>query len=222
MPQDKYQSLTALKAALRARIDYRIRVVDRNSWITIIAPHGGFIDAGTSAIARTLADRSYNLYDFQGLRRENAAELHVTSTRFRDSELSKLLKNSQTALAVHWMGSCHEPVIWLGGLNKSLKDKVLIHLRTAGFSVNPDSPRYRGESLNNIVNLPSQYGVQLEISDELMARLFQGATFLECGRKPKTTAEFHQLVKALREALCEYRAETALTGDASTMHHCGQ
>lgn len=207
MPQDKYQSLTALKAALRARIDYRTRLLDRRSCVTIIAPHGGFIDAGTSAIARAVAGRNYNLYDFQGLRQENAAELHVTSTRFRDPNLTKLLKRSQTALAVHWMGSCHESTIWLGGLNKRLKEKTLACLQKAEFSVNPNSPRYRGESLSNIVNFPPAHGVQLEISDELMSELFQGAAFLESGRKPKTTPKFAKLVAALRESLAEYQVE---------------
>lgn len=208
MPKDKYASLRALKAELQAQVDYRLRLLNRNSWATIIAPHGGFIDAGSSAIARCVAGRNYNLYDFQGLRKQNPAELHITSTRFRDPSLSKLLKKSLTAMAIHWMGSRNEAVIWLGGLNKSLKEISLSKLVSAGFNVNPDSPYYRGESKDNIVNFPKKCGIQLEISDELMQEFFVGPRFLQSGYKPQTNSRFDHLVAALRESLCVYRKAT--------------
>lgn len=204
MPQDKYHSLAALKAALSEDVDYRVCVRDRASWATIISPHGGYIDAGSSAIAKCVAGRQYNLYDFQGLRKKNAAELHVTSTRFRDPLLTPLLKTSTTAIAIHWMGTTHESVIWLGGMNYEFKKIVLAELNNAGFAVNPDSPRYRGESLQNVVNLPCRRGVQLEISDELMQELFVGSAFLRSGRKPRTTAKFDKLIHALRDSLNLY------------------
>ncbi|MBY0359591.1 MAG: poly-gamma-glutamate hydrolase family protein [Candidatus Obscuribacterales bacterium] len=207
MPKDKYASLSALKAELKAHVDYRLRLLNRNSWATIIAPHGGFIDAGSSAIARSVAGRNYNLYDFQGLRKQNSAELHITSTRFRDPSLNRLLQKSVTAIAIHWMGSCNEAVIWLGGLNKNLKEISLSKLISAGFKVNPDSPYYRGESKDNIVNFPEKCGIQLEISDELMQEFFGGPRFLESGYKPQTKNKFDHLVAALRKSLRAYKKQ---------------
>ncbi|MBY0552868.1 MAG: poly-gamma-glutamate hydrolase family protein [Candidatus Obscuribacterales bacterium] len=205
MSQDKYQSLAALKAALQDKIDFRVRLLDRRSKITVISPHGGFIEAGTSAIAREVAGRSYNLYDFQGLRKTLPAELHVTSTRFRDQPLSALLKNSQFALSLHCMGDSGTDIIWLGGLNKQFKALVLEDLQSAGFVVNPDSPMYRGESPVNIVNLPQLQGVQLELSEELLSGMFHGPRFLENGRAPQGNVRFDALVNSLRKSIAAYR-----------------
>lgn len=205
MSQDKYQSLAALKAALQDRIDYRVRVLDRRSKITVISPHGGFIEAGTSAIAREVAGRSYNLYDFQGLRKTLPSELHVTSTRFRDQPLSALLKKSQFAISLHCMGDSGTDIIWLGGLNMRFKALVLANLRSTGFAVNPDSPMYRGESPANIVNLPELKGVQLELSEELLSGMFDGPRFRENGRAPQGNARFDALVRSLRKSIAAYR-----------------
>lgn len=202
--RDKYSSLAALKADLREKRDYQVRLLDRRSWATIMAPHGGYIEAGTSALARASAGSNYNYFDFQGLRNTNAMDLHVTSTKFRDPLLAGLLKHSCTAVSFHCMGKAGERVIWLGGLNAELKAIVLQNLRAAGFSVNPDSPRYRGESLNNVVNLVHHKGVQLELSQELINELFVGAAFAPC-KNVVTTARFLALTRAVRLSLRQYR-----------------
>lgn len=210
MSKDKFPSLVSLKKHLRKDEDYRIRVADREADVTIIAPHGGFIEPGTSALARAIADGSYNLFDFQGLHRQNAMDLHVTATRFRDSQLTAMLKRSRVAVSIHGMGDQGHTDIWLGGRNKRLKELVLSQLLSAGFSVNPDSPQYRGESPQNVVNLANEEGVQLELTFELLAEMFQHSRFLKGGRRPRTTARFDALVTALRQALAAYIAtETA-------------
>ena len=107
-PKDFYPSLSALKRDLVKDKHYRTKVVDRGSDITVIAPHGGFIEPGSSYIARAVAGSQLNLYDFQGLRRRRAQELHVTSTRFRDRRLNDLLLHTRLALSIHSMG---EPVV---------------------------------------------------------------------------------------------------------------
>lgn len=205
MSQDRYQSLAALKAALQDKIDFRVRVLDRRSRITVISPHGGFIEAGTSAIAREVAGRSYNLYDFQGLRQRLPTELHVTSTRFRDAPLTALLKRSKFAISLHCMGDAGTDIIWLGGLNKAFKALVLSELRASGFVVNPDSPKYRGESPANIVNLPELHGVQLELSEELLSSMFVGPRFCRNGRAPQGNDRFTSLVRSLRKSIADYR-----------------
>ena len=208
--RDKYASLAALKAELRDELDYRVRILDRWSWSTILAPHGGFIEAGTSALARATAGRSYNFYDFQGLQISSPLDLHVTSSRFRDPLLTPLLRRSFAAVSFHCMGRSGESVIWLGGLNATLKGLVLENLRKQGFSVNPDSPLYRGESPNNIVNQVCHKGVQLELSEELIEELFVGARFHSGNTKLQTTERFDALVYAVRLSLRQYRQQRGL------------
>ena len=80
---------------------------------------------------------------------------------------------------------------------------ALAKLQEHGIAVVPDSPKYRGESPANLVNLPRLKGVQLELSDELIATLFSGPKFSR-GRCPKTTERFAGLVEAIRQALQQY------------------
>ncbi|HEY9868690.1 MAG TPA: poly-gamma-glutamate hydrolase family protein [Candidatus Obscuribacterales bacterium] len=202
---DKYSSVLAIKQRFADGRDYRIRYTDRSSWATIISPHGGYIEPGTSAVARAIAGSTYNFFDFQALRRESAQEFHVTATKFRDPALSKLLETSMVALSVHCMGRHGSPVIWLGGLNRRLKELTLAALKEGGFAVDPDAPRYKGESPQNIVNLPARQGVQLELSAELLSSLFAGKScFYPSGRCPRTSSRFTELVSAVRSALHQY------------------
>jgi phage replication-related protein YjqB (UPF0714/DUF867 family) len=205
MIADKYSSLAALKEHL-GKNAYRIRMIDRRAaTVTIIAPHGGFIEAGSSALAYKIAGREHNLFDFQGLRRENPSELHVTATNFRDPQLTRLLHRSVTAVSIHGMGNQGTKDIWLGGLNAQLKAIVRDRLLAAGFTVNADAPRYRGESPRNVVNLAQNKGVQLEISNELWAELFVKSRFTPSGRCPKTTPRFDALASAVRESIRLYQ-----------------
>jgi phage replication-related protein YjqB (UPF0714/DUF867 family) len=211
---DIFPSVAALTERFGSQV-YRILCLDRSQAIgdadrrpcrfypeqvTIISPHGGFIEPGTSPIAAATAGKWFNLFDFQGLREERPEELHVTSTKFRHPLLSDLLQRSATAVSIHGMGDQGHKSIWLGGLNTVLKALVLQELRLAGFSVNPNSPLYRGVNPLNVVNLAVHRGVQLELSNELMAELFPGSRFDR--EKPVATSDgFRQLVKALQLAI---------------------
>ena len=202
-PKDFYPNLTALKRDLVKHRHYRIKVVDTGSDITVIAPHGGFIEPGSSYIARAVADKQLNLYDFQGLRRRKAIELHVTSTRFRDRRLNDLLVHTRIAVSIHSMGAVGPGEIWIGGLNLELKQRVCDQLTAAGFVVNGDSPRYRGVHPANIVNLPSERGVQIELSSDVISTMFamEGTPFGRRVRQLPTTARFDAFVGAVRSAL---------------------
>jgi phage replication-related protein YjqB (UPF0714/DUF867 family) len=201
---DKYPNLEALKSELRQGMDYRIRVLDRKHPITIMSPHGGFIDIGTSAIAAAIAGRDMNLYDFQGLQAINGIDLHVTSTRFRDEKLMMLIENSDLGVGVHNMGRMETDAIWLGGLNESLKASARKHLLKKGFAVETSMPRYRGEHPKNICNLPRYHGIQLELSTNLVEKMFVTPVLFRTGsRHPKTTNLLKQLASAIRLALKE-------------------
>lgn len=64
---DRYTSFVDLAANERPDIDYRIRVVDRGSEIGILAPHGGWIEPGTSEIAEAIAGSEFSFYVFESL-----------------------------------------------------------------------------------------------------------------------------------------------------------
>lgn len=215
---DKYPSVAALMELLGGKA-YRIICRDRaarahlrayprriiSADITVIAPHGGFIEAGTSQIATAIAGAHLNLFDFQGLQEEIPEELHVTSTKFRHPDLTRMLRRSAIAVAIHGMGDQGHKSIWLGGLNTELKALTLENLRVAGFAVNPNSPKYRGVNPLNVVNLAQHRGVQLELSNELRAELFANSYFSP-KRRVVTTDKFHKLVKAVRTSIEQWRA----------------
>ena len=204
MNADKYSSLAALKEHV-GEDGYRIRAVNRFAPVTVIAPHGGYIEPGTSLIAHRVAGQNWNLFDFQGLQRENGLDLHITATNFRDPTLSKMLRASAAAVSIHGMFAQGTKDVWLGGLNTELKAHLERELVRAGFSVNANSPRYRGESPRNVVNMPPLHGAQLELSDELLADLFGTANrFLSSGRAPRTTSRLTAFIAAIRRAISKY------------------
>lgn len=197
--RDRYQSLAALMSDLKENREYRIRYRNRRSKVTIISPHGGYIEAGTSAIGRAVAGRSFNHFDFQGLQHQSPADLHVTSTRFRHPVLTQMLEQSALAVSIHGMGFVDSWNIWLGGLNTAMKKRMEEALREQGFSVVSRPPKYKGESPQNFVNLPSAQGVQLELPADLIAQMFTSdVMFSPVGDKPQTTELFDRFVKTVR------------------------
>lgn len=200
--RDVFPDVPALRSRLKDKRDYRIRVRDRGAFASIVSPHGGYIEEGTSALARACAGPDLNFFDFQGLRTKDPHELHVTSTRFRHPDLMKMLAASEVAVSIHGMGDEDDITIWLGGLNKELKDSMLTALRDEGFLVNPDSPRHRGESKLNFVNMAKQKGVQIELPNNLLKTMFVGPRkFAPSGRCIKTTPVFDKFVRAVRKVL---------------------
>ncbi len=216
--RDVFPDVLALKSRLKEKRDYRIRIRDRSAFATIVSPHGGYIEEGTSALARACAGPDFNFFDFQGLRTKDPHELHVTSTRFRDPELMKMLSASEFAVSIHGMGEEDDMTIWLGGLNKDLKESMLKALREQDFLVNPDSPRHRGESKLNFVNMAKQKGVQIELPNNLLKTMFVGPRkFAPTGRCIKTTPVFDKFVKAVRQVVhAEKRRLKKLNGTAAS------
>lgn len=203
-PKDRFVSLPALMSELSENKDFVTRTVRRGSKVTVISPHGGYIEPGTSAIAEAVAGRTFNLFDFQGLQVARPWELHVTSTRFRHPALDELLARATHAVSIHGMGDVDRSNIWLGGLNTSMRTRVAEALTKAGFSVITNPPQYRGEDPRNIVNLASCKGVQLELPADLIEQMFvKGVTFSGPGVKPKTTRLFMRFVQAVRSAVLD-------------------
>lgn len=211
MNKDFYKDVDSLKRELRRGRDYRIRVRDRKAPVTIVAPHGGLIEQGTSALANAVAGSEHNVFDFQGLRVSKPFQLHVTSHRFRDPALSKLLEQSQCAVSIHGMpDEFTASQVWLGGLNVELRSLIQSRLTGAGFSVVVEPPKYKGEHPDNFVNLPPLKGAQLELPLSLRRRMFDGKPFLRNGHRPKNNALFDSFVSAVRLAIAEYETRARL------------
>ncbi len=56
--RDVYPDIPTLLAHRAENRDYRLRFRNRKSWATIVSPHGGYIEEGTSALARAIAGSS--------------------------------------------------------------------------------------------------------------------------------------------------------------------
>ena len=111
-----------------------------------------------------------------------------------------LVVNSETVLSIHECSGA-EGVVYLGGLNTALKNRIDNALTQAGFqtSEHPD-PNLHGGFSTNICNRGlSGRGVQLEITRGLRKAMFEDLNN-SMGRKTKQLA-FDEFTIAIRKAL---------------------
>lgn len=199
--KDVFSSLAELKSSMVEGEHFRTISCDRQSSLTVISPHGGFIEAGTSHLAKSIAGGDFNLFDFQGLLPDDPWKLHITSTRFDDQVLLQLLNRSSHAVSVHGLGDADTWTIWIGGLNTTLKLTVGLTLMSAGFSINPSPRRFKGKHEKNVVNLPENHGLQLEIPNELMNTLFENDIRFSPDSTEKLSAVGIKFVQAVRRGI---------------------
>jgi phage replication-related protein YjqB (UPF0714/DUF867 family) len=164
MAQDTYSCFADLKNHEEQNKDYKISISDVGSGITIIAPHGGKIEPGTSDIARIIAAERFNYYCFEGIRKENNGRLHITSHNFDEPMAVRILSGSHIVVAIH---ACtgNERFVYLGGLDKELKEVIANELESRGIIVPKGHRRFKGLNPDNICNRGAdKKGVQLEIT----------------------------------------------------------
>jgi phage replication-related protein YjqB (UPF0714/DUF867 family) len=182
LAKDKYQNFATLSRAETRGTDYGIRVVRVDSPVAIIAPHGGYIERGTSQLASGIALDSFNLYCFEGLRegREHC-ELHITSTRFDEPQCVDLVRDSDWVVAVHGRADENDAkTIWLGGLDVVLRDRIAAALERADFLWLSDPPKHRAQAADNICNRGRRgRGVQLEFPLSLRKSLLANQFILD-------------------------------------------
>ena len=80
------------------------------------APHGGGIEPGTSELAEAIASKELSFYVFEGVKRVENGQLHITSTRFDEPVWARLLARAERVIAIHREDS-DETVVFLGGLD---------------------------------------------------------------------------------------------------------
>jgi len=165
---DQYDSFAALSARETEGEHYRIIVSARPSPIAIVAPHGGFIEPGTSEAATAIARETHSLYLFESLTmRARGDGLHITSTRFDEPRALRLLETSEIAIGVHGRrNGADEASIWVGGLHEELRDLICEGLLCAGFraKVVGEGHPLAGRDPRNICNRGRLgTGVQMEL-----------------------------------------------------------
>jgi phage replication-related protein YjqB (UPF0714/DUF867 family) len=165
---DQYHSFAALSAREREGVHYRVRVTPRPSPIAILAPHGGWIEPGSSEAAEAIAGTSFSLYCFESLmKRAKGDGLHITSTRFDEPRALRLVAASHIVVGVHGRkDGSDEASIWVGGLHEALRELVCAALLDGGFRARPvgEGHPLAGRDPANICNRGrAGAGVQLEL-----------------------------------------------------------
>ena len=196
---DKYANYDDLKQHEKEGEDYVILLRENNSRIAVIATHGGGIEPGTVDIADGVASSEHTFYAFKGIKRKGNAVLHITSTKFDDPKGVRLVENADVVVSIHGYQGKDE-VVFIGGKNQNLKEKIRYMLNEAGFHAEISTKTgLRAQHPENICNrCRSGEGVQLEISRGLRDRMFDNLD-----RRPwrKKTRLFFEFVDTLREAL---------------------
>ena len=189
--RDRYSNYAHLSRHEKKGIDYRIRCIS-SSDIAIIAPHGGGIEPGTTEIAEAVADKRYSFYTFEGLKSTGNRVLHITSTNFDEPFAVGLIREASKVIAIHGCKGYKEEIVYLGGLDDKLKQKLKRCLKTAKFKTEEHSnSNLQGINPRNICNLgQTGKGVQLEITRKLRYSL-------------QEQGQFNRFVTALRNALSE-------------------
>jgi phage replication-related protein YjqB (UPF0714/DUF867 family) len=179
---------------------YLIHFRHGKSGILVMAPHGGGIEPGTTEIADAVAGAEHSFYCFDGLKKGGNWNLHITSRRFDEPIGIDIAKNSQTIVTMH---GCKEKgkIIYIGGRDKPLKEKIIKATKLAGFAVK-ESLRHPGINELNICNRSrTGKGVQIEISMGLRRTMFQDISRI---KRKKTTEIFAEFISALRSALSDF------------------
>lgn len=170
MDASSYSGFADLERHCRRGRDFEIMVVRRPaSVVAVIAPHGGRIEEGTSAIARAIAGDELNLYLFEGRMPGpvNYGALHLTSSLFDEPECLALLKDCQVVVSIHGCKGSEDKVL-LGGLDQPLKARIAAALARAGVARELDGHAFPATNPMNICNRGATgQGVQLEVSGSL-------------------------------------------------------
>lgn len=183
---DKYKNFSELSAKEQQGTAYRIRLVQRDSAIAVLAPHGGRIEPESSAIAEAIAGAAFSFYAFSGCKPKGNCDLHLTATCFDEPLALALLKETPTILTVHGCRGTAPRVI-IGGRDDRLVAAMLTSLKENGFTAQVGEIGLAGRHPNNLCNRgTSGMGVQLEISAGLRQLLSTGeaatAAFSNHGR----------------------------------------
>jgi phage replication-related protein YjqB (UPF0714/DUF867 family) len=161
--RDTYRDIAKLMLHESRHITIRSEWTQRSE-VAIIAPHAGSIEPVTGELAEAIAGDEHRLYCFTGGTHDDSQRLHVTSARFSEPLLTRVLLGASLAISVHGCRNPLEPVTHLGGTNHALRNRLERSLLRSGFAVDRALPPMAGRHPHNVVNRTMQGGVQLEIT----------------------------------------------------------
>ncbi|MCM0677631.1 poly-gamma-glutamate hydrolase family protein [Micromonospora phytophila] len=188
---------------------------------TVLAPHGGDIEVGTSELCLAVAgyhpetlapiaeaSSRYDYWMFEGLRSTDNRLLHVTSTSCDDPQAEALCGGAVYSLSLHGCkpGQAGLPdtgqAVVVGGLDATLKAHLLQEYAAVGIPALDGAAfaELAGVSPRNIVNRNlSGAGAQLELTTPLRNAMF--GTNTRARRKHTTLPLFWTFVAATRAAV---------------------
>ncbi len=178
---DQYNSFEELATHETEGVDYRLSLIDRQASIVIIAPHGGYIESGTSEISVAIASDEYSLYCFEGLKPARPhGDLHIESSFFDEPNALRLAASAEVVVGVHGRRDRDDPqTVWVGGRDEHLRYAITKELAQAGFSAIAEGHSFLGVGHNNICNRGKNgAGVQLEIPKALRTRIQKDSSLL--------------------------------------------
>jgi len=176
---DRYTEFKALAADNEKGVDYDIRIIDRDSSVVILAPHGGTIEPEIAKIAEEIAGEKFSFYAFEALKPGAFGDFHITSHRFDEPGALDLVGRSSAAIAIHGRKDDGSDAVWLGGRATDLRDAIGESLREAGFGAEPNTTLPGVHEMNICNRTRSGEGVQLELSRTLRRRLANDKDLLE-------------------------------------------
>ncbi|MFJ9772460.1 poly-gamma-glutamate hydrolase family protein [Kitasatospora sp. NPDC101157] len=237
MAADRYPSNTALYAdpSLVEGVDYgrryrRHRIDDRSPQdraasvrTTVIAPHGGGIEVGTSELCLAVAGHHlvglaptpaagpvHDYWMFEGLRSSGNRELHVTSNHCDDTVVRAMCSDSLNVLSLHGCTTATAGLengaraVLVGGLNSGLRRYLTEEFAAAGIRA-VDVPREQelaGTDPENICNRSLLgMGAQLELTAELRTAMFAPGVRTRADAEANTLPLFWSFTTAVRTAI---------------------
>ncbi|MGW0433558.1 poly-gamma-glutamate hydrolase family protein [Micromonospora sp. NPDC003197] len=193
---------------------------------TILAPHGGGIEVGTSELCLAVAGyhpadlqvtpaggRTYDYWMFEGLRSSNNDELHVTSTRCDDPVARSLCAGARQTVALHGCTPAQAGLpagteaVLVGGLDLGLKALLIEEYGSAGIQAIDavDHESLNGNHPDNIANRTLRgKGAQLELTTPMRTAMF--GTNTRAQRRHTTRPAFWSFVTATRTAIARHEA----------------
>jgi phage replication-related protein YjqB (UPF0714/DUF867 family) len=210
---DAYASMTDLKAdsSLVYGVDYVFSTVNNPfSTVAVTAVHGGNIERGTSELADLIRELgNYNYYSFDVLRTTNASDLHVTSTHYDEPLVLNMMAACEKVIGCHGKSGTDETV-YVGGLDKALRNAVWTKLTAAGFDCEVSPSGIAGLEPDNITNrTKTGGGVQLEITTELRKSFFVDKDWTNRSRD-NWTQRIYDFATAVYEAVEESFPKTQM------------
>ncbi|MEV0804299.1 poly-gamma-glutamate hydrolase family protein [Kribbella sp. NPDC050281] len=190
---------------------------------TILAPHGGGIEAGTSELCLGIAGYHpadleptptdgpvHDYWMFEGLRSTGNAELHVTSTGCDDHVALSMTGGSLNAVGLHGCTTAQAELpddtkaVLVGGRSAAFKSALLERLIESGILAIDAAavPALNGDEPTNIANRTLLgAGAQLELTTPLRRAMFRINTRED--RKNTTRRPFWTFTTAVRTAIAD-------------------